>query len=416
MSYPSRGRQLFFFFSCLLLLVGLASCSNPTSSAAAVAPTSTPANGSKTATNKTSTVANTSCPASGKGRAANMPAIALGNRQEIVSYRNTNSSTTLQEFDVQGKTSSTITSINGETIFTAQISQSGQWVLFVAQKNGVQVLQLVRVDGQDLQTLYCASIGQKLEAQWSPNQQQIIFSQISKQQAQLLLLNTTTGLLQTEYTDAQAYGGGLEPLTWLDNSHVYIGLVSSGPLYQPENLYVLDTSKGANQQQSDLKILVGSGDSPWNFDCSVDGKTVYYVTSKEPPRADVLESTIFASPALSGSFTNATFTTHNLYITAVRVINATTLMLFAQDPQNKQSSVNGLYTVGTNGRGLKRLTSSSDASLWAFNVSSQYTWSNFSRNGAYYVDGLSYGAFSGGPLTSYGSQSHNDTLVGWTTK
>lgn len=87
-----------------------------------------------------------------------------------------------------------------------------------------------------------------------------------------------------------------------------------------------------------------------------------------------------------------------------------------QDPEHTHSSANGLYTIGTNGRGLKKLVSSPDPSLWAFNVSSQYTWSNFSRNGTYYVDGLSYGSFSGGPLTSYGSPLHDDVLVGWTTK
>lgn len=345
-----------------------------------------------------------------------MPGITLGNRQEIVSYRNTSGSTTINEFDVQSKTSSLIASIDGETIHSAQISQDGQWVLIVAQTNSAWALQLVRVGGQNLQTLYCASAIQKLSAQWSPNQQHIIFSQISAHETQLFLLNPISGTLQVEYTDA--YGGDLEPITWLDNTRVYLGIVNAGLLYEPANLSVLDTSKGANQPQSDLKMLLGIGDNQWSFDCSLDGKTAYATISEEPPRADALKSIISAQPALAVNFTNPIFVSHTIYITAVRVINATTLMILAEDPENPHASANGLYTVHTNGSGLKQLVSESaeQSPTWTFNAFSQYTWSNFSRNGEYYVDGLSYGSFNGGPLTTYGSQLRGDTLVGWTTK
>jgi hypothetical protein len=421
MMYSFKKGRLLFIFCCLLLLVGSVACANQTSSAAGGVSTPTPVRGQKTpgggksvAAKATGTTANTSCPASGEGRAATMPAITLGKRQEIVSYRNADGSAKLREFDVQDKTASVIASIHGETIDEAQLAGNGQWVLMVAQKNGVQALQLVRVDGQDLQTLYCASAGQKVEAQWSPNQQQILFSQNSAHEAKLLLLNVMSGKVQVEFSNA-AYGQ-LEPLTWLDNRHVYVGLVSSGLLYQPDNLIALDTSKGANQQASDLKTIVGSGDSPWYFDCSVDGKTAYFVSSKEPPRADALQSVIYASSALSDGFTNAIFTNHSLYITGIRVVSATTLMVLAEDPEHTHSSTNGLYTIGTDGRGLKQIVSFSQATKWPFNVSSQYTWSSFSRNGAYYVDGLAYGSFSGGSLTAYGSAQASDTLVGWTTE
>jgi eukaryotic-like serine/threonine-protein kinase len=414
MGYFFRRERLLFIFCCLLLLVGSVACANQTSSAAGAVSTQTTVSGQKTPAGATSPAVNASCPASGKGRAAIMPAIPLGRRQEIVYYRNTNGSATLREFDVQDKTSSIIASISGETIDSAQLAGNGQWVLMVVQKNGVQALQLVRVDGQDLQTLYCASAGQKVEAQWSPNHQQILFSQNSAHEAKLLLLNVMSGVLQVEFSNA-AYGQ-LKPLTWLDNNHVYIGLVSSGLLYQPDNLIVLDTSKGANQQASDLKTIVGSGDSPWSFDCGVDGRTAYFVTSIEPPRAGALQSVIYAQSALSSGFTNAIFTSHSLYITAVRVVSAKTLMFFAEDPEHTHSSANGLYTIGTDGHGLKQVVSAQQPTLWPFNPTSQYTWSSFSRNGVYYVDGLSYGSFSGGSLTAYGSAQPDDTLVGWTTK
>jgi eukaryotic-like serine/threonine-protein kinase len=418
----SRWHRLLFAFSCLLLLVGSVSCANPLSttpgSNAVISPTNSPASTLKTPTGTTSAAANPDCPASGQGRAANMPGITPGNQQEIVSYRNANGSTTLNEFDVQDKTSSTIVSMDGETIQSAQLSQDGQWVMIVAETNSAWALQLVRVDGQDLQTLYCSSTSQKLVAQWSPNQQQIIFSQISAHETQLFLFNSTSGTLQVEYTDA--FGGDLEPVTWLDNSHVYVSNMVKGLLYEPpdlpSDLRLLDTSKGANQQLSDLTVVM-DGDSPWSFDCSLDGKTAYVTFSQEPPRGYKLTSSIYVESALSGNFPDTPiFTSDTIYITAVRVINATTLMILAEDPNNPQSSTNGLYTIQTNGSGLKQLVSSTAPSIWAFNAFSQYTWSNFSRNGAYYVDGLSYGSFNGGPLTTYGSPLLDDALVGWTTK
>lgn len=418
MVFSSRWHQRLFLCSCLLLLVGIVSCANPLSTTpgpnALVSPTTTPASTQKTSTNTTNTAAHLNCPASGQGRAANMPGITLGNQQEIVFYHNAGGSATIQEFDVQDRTSSTITSLSGETITSAQLSQDGQWVLLVAQTNGVWALQLVRVDGKHLQTLYCASAIQNLSAQWSPNQQYIIFSQNGAHETQFLLLNPTSGTLQVEYTDA--FGGDLEPITWLDNTHVYIGLVQSNSPSEPENLSMLDISKGENQQQSDVRLLMGVGDAQVSFDCSLDGKTAYTTTSEGARGGDPLKSGIYAQPALDMDFANPIFVSSTIYITVVRVINTTTLMIVAQDPEKPQSSTNGLYTIQTNGSGLKKLTSSLPQSIWPLNAFSQYTWSNFSRNGAYYVDGLSYGSFNGGPLVTYGSQSQGDTLVGWTTK
>ncbi len=221
---------------------------------------------------------------------------------------------------------------------------------------------------------------------------------------------------------------------------MYVGIVNAGLLYEPADLFVLDTSKGANQQQSDLKVVMSIGDSQWSFDCSLDGKMMYFTTSKEPPRADSLKSVVYGQPTLSKEgFANQIFVSKTLFITSVRVVNATTLMILADDPNNPQSPANGLYTIQIDGSGLKRLVSSptlpsswilppassqldevfhagSPQPAWTFNALSQYTWSNFSRNGAYYVDGLSYGSFNGGPLTTYGSLLWGDTLVGWTAK
>lgn len=52
---------------------------------------------------------------------------------------------------------STIVSLSGVTISDAQLSKDGQNVLFLSQIGGHPAIQMIRLDGQGLQTLYCGS-------------------------------------------------------------------------------------------------------------------------------------------------------------------------------------------------------------------------------------------------------------------
>src|SRR5258708_33469009 len=130
----------------------------------------------------------TSCPPAGAARAAVMATLALGHHPNIVYIVNQGTSDapglgTLKRFDATTGLKTEIINLSSTYISEAQLSADGQWLLFVAISGGQAKLQMVRMDGQGLQTLYCASPdgGARLESalshgQWSTNQTLIIFS------------------------------------------------------------------------------------------------------------------------------------------------------------------------------------------------------------------------------------------------
>src|SRR5438067_3252684 len=111
-------------------------------------------------------VTKTSCPADGTARAAVMRPLRLGKHGNVVYIYNEiplNTSTAfghLKRYDVvTGQKTELVTS--GIAIQSAQVSADGQWVLFLSTPDPridpqhSALLQLVRMDGQGLQTLYC---------------------------------------------------------------------------------------------------------------------------------------------------------------------------------------------------------------------------------------------------------------------
>ncbi len=161
----------------------------------------------------------TSCPPVGTARAASMPAMQLGHDQNIVYIVNEGSPTptfgTLKRDDVVTGAKVEIIKMAGTSITSAQVSSDGQWILFVASVSGQSKMQLIRMDGQFLQTLYCGSPSQ---LQWSTNQQFIVFDDAANTD----LLNTTNGVLQVEVTSK--LNPIVHPRTWLDNTRVLVTL------------------------------------------------------------------------------------------------------------------------------------------------------------------------------------------------
>ena len=126
-----------------------------------------------------------------------------------------------------------------------QISADGQWILFVAlalSENQAR-LQLVRSDGQELQTLFCASMNEIGSIQWSPDSQHVAFTALASggQDTAIYVLDLATARLE------QIVVGNYTPQSWLDNTRLYVTQgqhylnISLGSL---QNLYLLDTSKG----------------------------------------------------------------------------------------------------------------------------------------------------------------------------
>src|SRR5258708_3840070 len=214
----------------------------------------------------------TSCPSPGTARAAFMPPLTLGTHPTIVYRVNEFSHTTptlgtLNRDDVVTGGKVDIVKLAKTTISEAQVSADGQWSMFVAQVSGQNKLQLVRMDGRFLQTLYC---GNPSHVQWSTNQQLAVFEDAQG----VYLLNVAGGVVQLELK--ATINPIAFPRTCLDTTRVYVALefVDS----PAESVALLDTSKGPNQSVQNLQVAFDASTSTpfcWDFDSSFDGKSLF---------------------------------------------------------------------------------------------------------------------------------------------
>src|SRR2546425_7883583 len=185
---------------------------------------------SSTASHALKPALSTTCPANGTARPAVMTPLALGSHRNIVYvYNEIPPNTTIsyghiKRYDVTTGQKTTIVT-SGLSIQHAQVSADGQWVLFLSQvdprgdPNHSAMLQLVRMDGQGLQTLYCLpSSIMSASVQWSTDQKSALIStDASNSISTVTLLTLATGSLQTELhiTDINY---SYTVLTWLDTT------------------------------------------------------------------------------------------------------------------------------------------------------------------------------------------------------
>jgi eukaryotic-like serine/threonine-protein kinase len=462
-----RSQRIFFYLCSSLLVLLLAACGSagntpsstptttgntPTVHASVTSGTTQPGNGVTTAPVPPTP---TSCPATGTARAAIMPPLALGNHQNIVYVVNEFQAQnptfgTLKRLDISTGAKTEIVKIAGTSIMDAQVSADGQWILFVSVTAHQDKLQLVRMDGQALQTLYCASPASNganpasalNNIEWSSNQQLTAFNSYTGVGSYLYLLNMRNGTLQTELTTTS---GVIDtPLTWLDNTRLYV----NGPEIDapPQALYILDTTKGVNQNPNSLQVVFDatsvnkSTNFCWNADSNFSGTHLFtsQCTTTPNPNGPGIgsqsgPSTVNIQPATGGA-QQKIFTNQTMAISAVRSVSQSTLLLLINNNglggTNVDSSQNGLWKVSTNGSGLTRLTSSGagvsggPTLLCQF---TQYPWSNVSRDGSLFAvqqntangqtQSLSFGSLSGGTPTTFASIGGGTQLsiVGWTS-
>jgi len=137
------------------------------------------------------------------------------------SYAQGSTSYTLKRYTVSTRTTTTIISGPESPAFGAQISTDGQWVILNPFISGQRAIQLVQMDGQGLQTLYCS--GDMGWIQWSPDNKYVAFVDASNQDQSkwtFNLLTVATGAIQTKPHDSTHV---LEfPLAWIDNTHLYV--------------------------------------------------------------------------------------------------------------------------------------------------------------------------------------------------
>jgi hypothetical protein len=383
----------------------------------------------------------TNCPATGQARTPFMPATTLGQDQNIVYIANTNQgvsgnvahSGTLERYDVTtGVSTNIVQPSNAASINDAQISADGQWIVFSATVGQQQQLELVRVDGKDLQTLFCGS--SIYDLQWSVNQQLLAFVSYDSQDdaSDFYLLHMQNGTLQRIFhplNDNKNGIAGYSIMTWLGATRLY---VLTQPLDQPAaTLSLLDITRGNDQNSSDLQqvfqVPQAQSGFCWSGDSSYDGSKLFLTQCQggDPRGGGTQGPSTLNSEAATGGTAQTLYSSQTLALTTVRVVSANTLLLIVGNAgQNADTSHNGLWKIQTDGSGLTQLTSGGPSLLNQYN---QYPWSNLSRNGNTYAVqqnntsnktiSLLYGPMNGGNPTTFATASNSTVLsiVGWTT-
>jgi hypothetical protein len=370
----------------------------------------------------------TSCPAAGTARAAVMPPLAQqGNHQNIVFISNEGTqgnptAGSLERFDVTAHQGVEITRLPSSFIREAQVSQNGQWMLFSAKVAGQYELRMVRMDGQEMQTLYCApSSADIFGVQWSFDQKSIIFD-VGPHLPEAFLLNVAAGKLQEEL--ASSGNVGYVARTWLDNTHVYMVSLLSDTEAPPQSqdLYILDTGKGANQQSGSLQKIATISPACGSFDTSYNSTRLFISSCPGSANGAIGPSTITAQPATGGAAT--TVATIPQAVTTLRSVTPTTLLLLIENASG-DTSQNGLWKMNADGTGQKRLTTDSNntQSLCQF---TQYSWSNVSPDNSMYAlqsynpktqtYRIDYGSLNGGVLNAIIASIPQTPflLAGWT--
>ena len=363
-----------------------------------------------------------------------MPPTTLGTHPNVVFFTNSspnrsNLASLLERYDTVMRQSATIVSLPGVKIEEAQLSSDGQWILFIAYVTDHDELRLVRIDGQHLQTLLAAPPYAGLHnAQWSPNQQYIVFDQQPPESGP-----TITYLLDIQHTQLRPLlTSGADPNTpaytprkWLNNTQVTL-VSSQDPNSAAQNIYILDISKTASQP---AQVFSGSLQCK-DFDTNGDG-TQLFISScavKDSQQGETGSSTITVQ-SINGGTPRTIFHSSTLIVEQIRFLQPHMLLLLTNDE---------LWTINIDGTGLRHISGSSGSTyqrnFQSFANYSQSSWSNVSRDGSLFAlqaiqagvdthtSSLAYGAFSDGVLHTIArvfvglvSPGSDVYLVGWTT-
>lgn len=342
----------------------------------------------------------TSCPAADTARAAVSAYLAPGHRQALVF----STSTGLDRYD---PTTGQITTIlRNDSIDAAQLSTDGAWILLLDRVGGRPAIQMIRLDGQGLQTLHCAPAGQRIgNLSWSPDGQKIAFAEGQDVQgnADTYLLHTKTGklqrvLVQSIYGQAnpQIYESYL-PLQWIDNTRLYIldiprccfGGAGLGTI--PLRLFLLDTGKGPGQHITDLMSVAsldfgfeeGMALSPdrsklflSQYTASLNGNN--FISSGPSP--------ITEQPAGGGN-DSTVYTDPNHAIFAIATADQNNLLLRVDNSDN--TAQNGLWKLNLSTRQETRLmplqSTAASTQRILFNTATLSPWDNVSRDDSMYA-------------------------------
>jgi hypothetical protein len=451
---------------CFLLILMTACSSLPGSSGGNSIPMpgvggsnkSTPSSGNK---NPGQTVpmpqTQTDCPATNTARAAVMRPLALGSHQNLVYIYNEvphNTSTAyghLRRYDATNGQKTDVAT-NGIQILRAQVSSDGQWVLFLSMPDprgglNVVMLQLVRLDGQGLQTLMClpyrgpggGPLGKPtISFQWSVDEKSILLSYdvldhtTYKATSKITVLNVSTGTLKPIFLDQGDDLYTYSLVTWLDNTHAYIIKQGTEGPTPPATVFLMNTATATVGNPGLVTILTTvTRFSDYSLDTSSDGMQLYSSYCLEA--ASPFNTNIQVGPAMGGA-------RHPIFqeqpadcVQVLRTIRPNFLLLLVV-VSNATGSSTQIWTMSLPGGRMQDLTKLTSAlpgasnQSYALNETSQFPWSNGSRDGSTYAlqevdasaqtQSIVIASLNGGKPTTIATTnpgSSSVSLVGWTT-
>ena len=376
-----------------------------------------------------------SCPPEGTARGMVTAPLALGSHQNIIYTLNQGTydaptHAKLIRYDVQTGRKAELLNVNKAHIYEAQVSADGQWVLFVTTTGSVgrqSKLQMLRLDGQGLQTLYCAPDFGIQQILWSTDQHLLVFYNVVNEQGVVYLLNMTGGALQAEFSPP--LGTGIVLRTWLDATHVYLTDTSVDTIHA--RIYLLDINKGPHQHFGNLLtvLLQNYGD----FDSSDDGSQLF-VSHGGCPQGVCSGPSSITKQSIAGSSRQTIYDSQVYDVIAVRTIDHNSLLFIIGNTStifgtDVDRSHNGLWKINVDGSGMTRLISITAQQYCFLNYNDQEPWANVSRDGSMYVlqvngfeegivekDSLLVGSVDGGKPKVFATIADGSQLVmaGWT--
>lgn len=461
--HHTHTRRRYQHLSALFCLLLLSAC-NQLSGNGPSSP-STPTQTTTSPTTSTPAQAQT-CPAQATARSAIMSTLPPSTHPNLVYISQQGDTSVLQRYDATtGSRQTMLQTQASETIQKANVSPDGQWILLRSLLQGQVAIQLIRVNGQQLQTLYCAPVQDNIDdALLSPDQHALVFNQENQDGlSTLYLLDVATGKLRTELSPLQPNYPGIAqghlqttlmserapstvhdkttgkltlhpfnplpskhyliyvPMKWANNTSVYVfGTVraSGAPLHQLALLR--DIRKNVTQQGSNLQLVATAGQ---DFACQDDDVTpdnarlvcsAYTFTAPaSPPNA------IKMWPITGGVSRTVYQGLPRERIIARAISNSTLIFLF-----NQANGLPTLWKINTDGSGLAQLmvAQTIDVDL-EFASSSYLPWSITSHDGRHYAltmysmtsnaSSLIVGDLNGGQPKTIASSVDSLLLAGW---
>ncbi|GCE12438.1 TolB family protein [Tengunoibacter tsumagoiensis] len=363
----------------------------------------------------------TNCPAEHVARAAIMPELAAGKKQNLVYvYNHGFTASTLRRYEPATKSKTDILSVPNGSIYDAIVSPDGAWVLFSIQMDGQSgsQIQLVRIDGLYRQTLSCIQFipGQ---LQFSPDQKMIAFTGEGAGAGIYSLNIATGGPIVTTF-------GYLHIVDWADNTHVYAASIPHQSV-KPPTLMLVDitqANKTTDMDKPDTACI--------QYAFSLDKKQLFRVTCTLNDANEITgPSTISVKPVNGGSF-HTIYTVADGSIGKIHAIADKTLLLYGKALFGRHNETNaGFWKIDTDGRNPTLLLDTGAAQQPDFDGIAQ--WSIVSRDGTHFAgtvldaDGVTTKIFvqllssdhstldASIEIASVASSAGDISIAGWTT-